>query len=518
MTGARRLAAVWLPDWPVVAAMIAGAAPADAPVMVADGKKVKAVSAAARAAGVRRGMKRRSAAARCPGGIVVPADPARDARQFEEVAILAHTLVPGVELLRPGLLLCPAAGASRYLGGDEALAERLLTQIAAETGAEAWVGIADGLLAAVLAAREGRAVEPGGSAAYLAPRPLSELGVALRGAACGEDLDALLDLLARLGIKTLGDLARLPAHNVTERFGAVGVWAQRLVRAQDVATAQGHRLPQEFLAFYEADPPMERVEQAAHAARALAADLHAQLAACGQSYDRLKVGATTEAGDQLERTWRLDGVDSDGITDRIRWQLEGWLSGRSGRLPAGALTRLALEAEEVHPAGAGSGRLWGTGGHAAARAARGAERINTMLGGGVYQPVVQGGREPRGRIRLVEWGDEAVPLRPVDRPWPGAVPAPAPATVPTRPVPVRLTDARGQPVQASWLDLSAPPARLDKARVTGWAGPWPVADQWWAPGARRRVYLQVQVERAGGEETALLACEEGAWNIEGVYG
>jgi protein ImuB len=513
---ARRLAALWLPDWPVVAAISAGAAPADAPVMVADGRRVTAVRAAARAAGARRGMRRRTAASLCPDGIMAPADPARDARAFEEVAVLAQTLAPGVELLRPGLLLCPALGASRYHGGDEALAEHLLTQVAAETGAEAWVGIADGLLAAILAARDGVVVAAGTSPDYLAPRPLTDLGVALRGTAHGEDLDVLTDLLTRLGVKTLGDLARLPAPSVTERFGSVGVWARRLALAEDVLTAPGQRLPREFAAFLEADPPLGRVEQAAQAAGALAQDLHAQLTACGQTYDRLKVAAATEAGQQLERTWRLEGVDSAGVVERVRWQLEGWLAGRSGLAPTGALTRLALEAQEVHPAGAGSSRLWGTSGHAAARAARGAERINTMLGGhGVYQPVVQGGREPRERVRLVEWGDETVPARPLDRPWPGQVPSPAPSLAPAAPPEVDLADAQGRAIQVSpELELSARPAFLDQARVTGWAGPWPVFGRWWAPGSSGRVYLQVQAE---GERTALLACEAGRWRLEGVY-
>jgi protein ImuB len=499
--------------------MNAGVAPTDAPVMVADGRHVKAVSAAARVAGVRRGMKRRSAASACPDGVVVPADPVRDARAFEEVAVLIHTLVPGVELLRPGLLACPAVGASRYHGGDAALAEHLLTRVAEETGAEAWVGIADGLLAAILAARDGKTIDPGGSRAYLAPRPLTDLGLALQGTAHGEDLDVLMNLLTRLGIHTLGDFAELPTKNVTERFGSVGVWAQRLTRAEDVLTIPGHRLPREFTVFYDADPPLSRIEQAALAARELAENLHAQLTAYGQSYDRLKVSASTETGEQLERTWRLEGVDSAGVMDRVRWQLEGWLTGRSGRLPTGALTRLALAAEEVHPAASGATRLWGTGGHAATRAVRGAERINTMLGGrGVYQPVVQGGREPRGRIRLVDWGDDTVPLRPVDRPWPGAVPDPAPTLVPPEPLPVELVDSRGQRVQvSSYLELSSRPAALDESPVKGWAGPWPLLDQWWAPGGKRRVYLQVQIARGDTSQTTLLACEAGQWHLEGVY-
>jgi protein ImuB len=451
--------------------------------------------------------------------VVAQADPARDARAFEEVAVLAHTVSPGVELLRPGLLLCPAVGASRHFGGDEALVEHLLTKVAAETGAEAWAGIADGLLAAILAARDQKVVAPGASPEFLAPRPLRDLGVALGGTAHGDDLEVLTDLLTRLGITTLGSLAALPARNVTERFGSLGVWAHRLVRAEEALSLPGHRLPQEFAAHLDADPPIDRLERAAWAARSLAEDLHAQLTAHGQTYDRLRIGAATEAGQHLERTWRLEGVDAAGVVERVRWQLEGWLSGRSGLTPAGALTRLWLEAEEVHPAGAGSTRLWGGGGHATARAARGAERVNTMLGGhGVYQPVIQGGREPRARVRLVEWGDETIPLRPVERPWPGAVPDPAPSLAPATPPEVELVDSRGRLIEVSpHLELSGRPAALGKARVRGWAGPWPVLAGWWQPDAKGRVYLQVQVDKDGQEQTALLALEAGRWRLEGVY-
>jgi protein ImuB len=292
-----------------------------------------------------------------------------------------------------------------------------------------------------------------------------------------------------------------------------------LAKAEDTQTAPGHQLPRQFISVLEADPPMTRIEQVVMASRQLAEDLHAKLVISGQTYDRLRISAITETGEELERTWRLEGVDSTGVRDRVRWQLEGWLTGRSGLLPTGALIRLSLEAEEVHPAGAGSARLWGTNGYAAARAVRGAERIHTMLGGrGVYQPVVQGGREPRGRIRLVEWGEDTIPLRPVDRPWPGAVPEPAPSLTPPDPVPVELTDAAGQTVKVgSSLELSAGPANLNKTAVKGWAGPWPVVEKWWGPESKRRVYLQVQVERGGKDEVTLLACESGQWQLEGVY-
>jgi protein ImuB len=142
-----------------------------------------------------------------------------------------------------------------------------------------------------------------------------------------------------------------------------------------------------------------------------------------------------------------------------------------------------------------------------------------MLGGrGVYQPVVQGGREPRDRVRLVEWGEDIIPLRPIDRPWPGAVPEPSPSLMPPDPVPVELTDAGGKTVQVSpALELSGGPANLNRAPVKSWSGPWPVVERWWEENPKRRVYLQVQVLKGAKEETSLLALEAGQWRLEGVY-
>jgi len=58
---------------------------------------------------------------------------------------------------------------------------------------------ADGLFAAVLAARRGLIVPAGGTPAFLAPLPVAALG--------RDDLTALLD---RLGIRTVGGFAALP--------------------------------------------------------------------------------------------------------------------------------------------------------------------------------------------------------------------------------------------------------------------------------------------------------------------
>ena len=161
-----RVLAIWCMDWPAVAAAAAAGLPPTSPVAVTLANRVIACSASARAAGVRRGLRRREAQARCPQLHVVTADPARDARHFEDVTAAVDDLVPRAEVLRPGLLVLPVRGAARYFGSEQAAAERLVDAVAA-AGTECQVGIADRLPTAVFAARAGRIVEPGKDAVFL---------------------------------------------------------------------------------------------------------------------------------------------------------------------------------------------------------------------------------------------------------------------------------------------------------------------------------------------------------------
>ncbi|TDD79931.1 DNA polymerase Y family protein, partial [Saccharopolyspora karakumensis] len=106
---ARRIV-VWCPDWPVVAASRAAELEPLVPAAVFAANRVVACSATARDSGVRRGMRRREAQGRCPELVVCEHDPARDVRFFEPVVIAVEELVPGVEVVRPGLVAVPARG------------------------------------------------------------------------------------------------------------------------------------------------------------------------------------------------------------------------------------------------------------------------------------------------------------------------------------------------------------------------------------------------------------------------
>ncbi|UCN16195.1 DNA polymerase Y family protein [Cellulomonas iranensis] len=602
-----RTTVVWVPDWPVVAAMTADEVPVDVPSAVHDGRRVTAVSALARADGVRRGMRRRQAQGVCPELVLLPADDARDARLFEPVAAATETVVAGVEVARPGLLLLPAGGASRYHGSEEALAERIVDAVARATGHECGVGTADGLLAAVLAARSGAVVEPGASAVFLAAHGVTELVHATTGPEQAVEVAALVDLLHRLGLRTLGAFAALPAPDVHARFGRRGTWAHTLARGLDERPPARRRPEADLEVSADLDPPVDRVDTAAFAGRRLAEELHADLVARSVTCGRLQVAARTDDGTELVRTWRTDlggwgALAAARITDRIRWQLDGWLTasavatardrrreireqeraagrtpGRGGAderdVPADvehlddvapvALVRLTLTALDVAPAGAEAPQLWGGPSGGDLRAHRALERAQSIVGGaGVLTATLQGGRDVRDQVHVRPWGEQSDPPRPVDRPWPGRLPDPAPATVLVDPVRVDVRDVRGEPVRIDARGLlSAPlgtvrvlaprpdepavgrraPGAAREGRgardgrgaregrgagarasggarvVTGWAGPWLLTDRWWAhPGTppRVRAHLQVAFDDGG---AVLLTHADGAWTCEAGY-
>ena len=136
-------------------------------------------------------------------------------RSFVEVVDAVEAYCPWITAVRPGLCSLPARGPARYFGGEDALIRSIVGATSDITPVE--VGVADGLFAAVLAARRGLVVPPGGTPDFLAPLPVGILGN-----------PGLAELLARLGIRTLGDFAALPASHVLGRFGADGVTCHRV--------------------------------------------------------------------------------------------------------------------------------------------------------------------------------------------------------------------------------------------------------------------------------------------------
>ena len=494
-----RLLVVHCPDWPVVAS----GQRVDEAVAVVAANRVVACSEEARAEGVERGLRRRQAESRCPRLVVVADDPGREARVFEPVVAAIEAFTPGVEIVRPGTCAFATRGPSRYFGGDAALAgkvavavdavlARLAGPVSGGGGPRCRVGVADGRLAAELAALsstgEAVIVARGGSRAFLGPFPVACVD---RGdvRAPGE----LAGLLVRLGIRTLADLAALPVPAVLARFGTDGVVACRLARGLDERPLAARTPPPDLAVTAELDPPADRLETVAFVARSLADQLHRELATRGLAATRVLVEAETEHGEWLARRWRHDGgLTPAALAERVRWQLDGWLAGRAGPanavfgairapaasgapktgttavgrgaadgVPAGGLVLLRLTPDEVGPDDGRQLGFWGGDRAAAERAARALARVQGVLGPeSVVTATLAGGRGPSEQVRLLPWDD----ARPAGFPT-GVVGRPAAAGFPTgvvgRPAAARFPtgDGRGAAAEGPpWPGRIPPPA------------------------------------------------------------
>ena len=556
-----RTLALWCPAWALSTVRRGEPSLVGVPAVVVEpgtrGMVVCAVSSEARAEGVTIGLRRREAEARGAGVVVMERDPGAEARAFEAVARAMEPITPAVVLERPGVLTFPTRGPSRYFGGDEALAARVLA-VASDAGVpDARVGVADGTFAARLATRvaapgAAHVVERAGAPGFLAPWPVAVLRNAVGDRP--EDGMAFADLLTRLGLRTLGDLAALPAPSVLARFGAEGARAHRLACGEADQAAPPAPPPPELVETAELDPPATRVDEAAFAAKTLADDLLARLSELGLACDRIVVEAETEHGERHARCWRHEGgLTSAALVARVRWQLEAWLTGRSEcdreDEATGGLVLLRLAPDRVVPATSRQLGFWGGDAAAHDRAARVLARLQGMLGHeAVVTAVVGGGRAPSERVSWVPWGEPRDEARESGAPWPGSVPGPAPARVHTVPVPAALLDVHGEPVRVSGRgEASAEPALLRSDALAGgggavvaWAGPWLHDLRWWVRAAngrepgiparserdrggdlmtrRRRALWQLVVETERGPDVAcLVAVEGGRAAVEAVY-
>jgi protein ImuB len=448
--------------------------------------------------------------------VVVVSSPGAAAEESERLAALVTEYCPTVESVRLGVCAFAARGPARYFGGEEALGAKLV-EAAAAAGLGCRVGVADGLFAALLAAAPAGGADlvtvvPGsGTQRFLARQPVSVL-----------DDEDLAGLLTRLGIRTLGDFAALPADAVASRFGEAGVAAYRLACGEQPRPLAVSVPPDDLAVTADFDPPQPLAEPVVFAAKALAERLHAVLAARGMSCVRIDVQVSWADGRRIGRLWRHDGLlTAVQVADRVRWQLEGVAAAAADDGDGGGITMLRLVPDQLGRAAGQQLALWGDA-VIPDRAARAAMRVQALLGqDAVLRPVPSGGRSVRDQMHLCPFGADLEPRRPAGRPWPGRISGPAPAVVYPEPRPARVTDAAGEPVTVSGrCAVSGAPAGLavdggPPLAVTGWAGPWPLAERWWDPdGAVREARFQLISDDG---RAWLAAVRDGAWQVEAGY-
>ena len=97
----------------------------------------------------------------------------------------------------------------------------VVSRLVEVVGEDAHVGVADGLFAAVLAARSRLIVPAGEARQFLAPWSVATLA-----------RPELAVTLQRLGVTTLGQFAALPSPHVSDRFGADAAAAHLVARGE----------------------------------------------------------------------------------------------------------------------------------------------------------------------------------------------------------------------------------------------------------------------------------------------
>ncbi|APT93178.1 DNA polymerase [Corynebacterium phocae] len=523
------IAALWFPDWPVQAVWLEGRGDGggqepDA-VAVVHSYRVVACSAQARAQGVRRGMRIRQAQAVCPDMEIMDHNPDRDGAVFSALSESLDDVASSVEVLRPGLAVVDAGAAGRFHGSEHKALEMMM-DATARAGVDVQIGAADELATAIIAARQGHGnlVPAGKSPEFLSSCPVSVLA-AETALGCPQEF---VEQCFRLGIRSLGDLAVLPAAQVTTRFGAPGMLAHRIATAAPDRRVAPELPGTQFAVALRPEDPIERVDAAAFAARQLAAQLHATLAAAGMVCLRLTVAAELVDGTQIERTWRTrEALSEHATADRVRWQLDGWLSRAQAHAGEGsAIAELQLIPVEISPPGAAG--LWDNGANEE-QARRVIARVQSQLGmEKVVAPRSAGGRGVEERIELVPFGEQRDPVP--EGSWPGRIPAPLPARLggglghpASR---IHVVDRDGTPVKVNAEALlSGEPYAIKWGAhtylVAGWAGPWPVDERWWEENSLQpRVARMQLVGQAPGEQVQrawLLQWSAGGWAVEAAY-
>ena len=189
---------------------------------------IVAANESAAQAGVRAGMSVAAAMAIMPQLSVRAREPQRERALLERLARCAQRFTPRVSLERPDGLVLEVQGSLHLFGGAAKLGASFLADCGAH-GARPRLALAPTPLAALAAARFGKPFEVMDGARLtgaLAPLPLAVLRWAPQ----------MLERLAKVGVRTIGEALRLPRGGFARRFGreALGALDRLTGRSPDL--------------------------------------------------------------------------------------------------------------------------------------------------------------------------------------------------------------------------------------------------------------------------------------------
>jgi protein ImuB len=460
--------------------------------------------------------------------VVRPRDPECEASATAALLEAAGELSPRVEDAGEGVAYLDADGLERHLraataaagesgGGWQGALGRALMQAAEAVGLPVWVGVATSKLAARVAAGQPGSptvVAAGEEAAFLAPLPLARLAPEARVAAT----------LERWGIRTVGELARLPRAEVASRLGEAGEALHAVARGRDTRPLVPWSPPPAFREGMTLEWPLVNLEPFLFVGRAALERLMERLASRGLACTRLDLALRLEPDGVHERRLDLPAPTRDVKTllTLLRLDLEA--------APPGApVAGFTLAAHPDRPREAQLS-LFGPEALSPDRLATTLARLFALLGPNrAGSPrTVDGHRPERWALAPYE------PPPPPEAPPNGDAGAPAPPRRPRgghgllavrvlRP-PVALevlvdeaaaADPPPRSLAAVVREEEARRPRIE-GRVRVASGPWGLEEEWWSEEPVARDYWDVELA-SGGLYRIYRDRASGEWYADGIY-
>jgi protein ImuB len=433
----------------------------------------------------------------------VSEDALRTAGEALRDAAYAHS--PRVEDGGAGTVFLEIGGMDALYESEAELA-RSLARRAAEIGFDAAVGIASTKMTAQLAAcgGSGRAVVPPHEEwTFLAPLSVRMLHPDAK----------LSEALARWGVRTLGDLAALPASAVATRLGPAGASLVRRARGEDDLPFAPRPPRQDFVEVIDLDDGLETIDPFLFVARPMLERLMARLAlrglVCGDL--RLSLRLANRARDERTVAVAAPSREIKPLLTLLRLHLES-------HPPAAAVEKIAIAAtaEQLR---ATQLDLLRPNGPAPAQLAITLARLTALCGGAdrVGTPVVADSHRPDaygvGRFQISDFRfQNSAPrsrLTTADSPVPISLRAVRP------PRELEVFDDRGR------LDFVRPADGQGngfrcQGRVVMSAGPWRLQGEWWRDEPCRRDYYDVQLSD-GGVYRLYYDAAQTKWFVDGHY-
>jgi DNA polymerase-4 len=190
---------------------------------------VSAASYEARRFGVHSAMPISQAYRLCPGGVYLPVDMAKYAGVSARIMRILREYTPLVEPLSLDEAFLDVTASRALFGAPLEIARTIKAHIRREVSLTASAGVAPNKFLAKIASDLRKPdglveVRPGREAAFLRDLPISRLwGVG----------PAVADELAALGVRTIGQLGRLPRRTLVGRLGSSGAHLWELAQGRD---------------------------------------------------------------------------------------------------------------------------------------------------------------------------------------------------------------------------------------------------------------------------------------------